>query len=344
MNIWHIILTILMISVLALLHELGHFIAARTFGVTVNEFAIGMGPKIISHKSKTTDIVCSLRLFPIGGFVSMAGEDDYSDDENAFHRKPVWQRMIITVAGSFMNILTGIILMAVIVSTSSSLAGTTIVKFHEDTALSHQSGLMTGDEIIRVDGACVHVAEELSYEIMHNAIEPIDIVVRRNGEIVTVEDVTFPTTTIEGVLFGLPDFYVEADSKNFVGIVKHTFYRSISTVKMIWESLVDLITGRYGIGAVSGPVGVATAVSDAAKSGINSVVNLVVIIAMNLGVFNLLPLPALDGGRLLFQVIELVRRKPLKPEFEGYVHFVGIVILMALMVAITFKDIIKIFA
>ncbi|MBQ2766285.1 MAG: site-2 protease family protein, partial [Clostridia bacterium] len=206
-----------------------------------------------------------------------------------------------------------------------------------------QSGLMLGDEIIRVDGARVHVAEELSYEIMHNAIEPIDIVVRRNGEVVTVEDVTFPTTVIEGVLFGLPDFYVEADAKNLGGVVKHTFFRSISTVKMIWESLVDLITGRYGIGAVSGPVGVATAVSDAAKSGINSVINLVVIIAMNLGVFNLLPLPALDGGRLLFQIIELVRRKPLKPEFEGYVHFVGIVILMALMIAVTFKDIIKIF-
>ncbi len=342
MNIWHIILTILMISVLALLHEFGHFIAARKFGVTVNEFAIGMGPKILSKKSKKTDIVYSLRLFPIGGFVSMAGEDGYSQDENAFHRKPVWQRMIITVAGSFMNILTGFIVMAIVVTSEPGFGGTTVSGFRPD-ATSNGYGLMLGDEIVKVDGTRVHVADELSYEILHSAIKPIDIVVRRDGELVTLKDVVFANVEFEGTTFGRPDFTVEPEAKNFTNVVKQTFFRSISTVKMIWESLIDLITGRYGLGAVSGPVGVAEVVSDAAKQGVSSFLNIAVMLAMNLGVFNLLPLPALDGGRFLFQIVELIRRKPLNPEIEGYVHFAGIVLLMLLMVAVTFKDIFKLF-
>ena len=342
MNIWHIILTVLMISVLALLHELGHFIAARKFGVTVNEFAVGMGPKIFSKKSQKTGIVYSVRAFPIGGFVSMAGEDGFSQDENAFHRKPVWQRMIITVAGSLMNILTGFVIMAIVVTATPELGGTT-VEFFRDYATSDESGLMVGDEIIKVDGTRVHVADDLSYEIMHSAIEPIDIVVRRDGELVTLKDVTFPIIEYEGTVFGRPDFKVELEAKSFVTVVKHTFFSSISNVKMVWESLIDLVTGRYGIGAVSGPVGVAEAVSNAASMGILSFLNLTVMIAMNLGVFNLLPLPALDGGRFLFQIVELIRRKPVSPDVEGYVHFAGIVLLMLLMVVITFKDIIKLF-
>ncbi len=342
MNIWHIILTVLMISVLALLHELGHFIAARKFGVTVNEFAIGMGPKILSKKSKKTDIVYSLRLFPIGGFVSMAGEDGYSQDENAFHRKPVWQRMIITVAGSFMNILTGFIVMAIVVTCEPGFGGTTVSGFAAD-AVSREYGLMIGDEIVRVDGTRVHVADELSYEILHSAIKPIDLVVRRNGELITLKEVAFSNIEFEGTTFGRPDFTVEPEAKNFANVVKQTFFRSISTVKMIWESLIDLITGRYGLGAVSGPVGVAEVVSDAAKQGVSSFLNIAVMLAMNLGVFNLLPLPALDGGRFLFQIVEFIRRKPLNPDIEGYVHFAGIVLLMLLMVAVTFKDIFKLF-
>ena len=343
MNFLYILLTLFVISVLALLHELGHYLTARTFGVGIKEFAVGMGPKVISRASKKTGIVYSLRLFPIGGFVSMVGEDEDSDADNALNKKPVWQRMIITVAGSLMNIITGVVLMAVVVSMSPGLGGTTVAKFDEG-ATSVSSGLSLGDEIVRVDGTRVHVAAELSYEIMHSGDKPIDLVVRRDGELVTLEDVVFSTVTAEGVVFGMPDFFVAREDKNVGNIIKHSFYRSISTVKMIWESLIDLITGRYGFEAVSGPVGVAGAVSDAAKSGLSDFLYLVVVIAMNLGVFNLLPFPALDGGRLFFQLIELIRRKPIKPEFEGYVHFAGIVLLLLLMVVVTLKDIIKLFA
>ncbi len=343
MNFLYILLTLVTISALALVHELGHFICARTFGVGVNEFAVGMGPKILSRRSKKTGIVYSLRLFPIGGFVSMVGEDEASDADNALNKKPVWQRMIITVAGSLMNILTGIILMAVVVTMTPRLGSTTIAQFDEG-ATSPAYGLEIGDEVVRVDGVRVHVAAELSYEVMHSATEPVDIVVRRGGELITLKDVEFPTITSEGVTFGMPDFFVLGEEKTVASVIKHSFWRSVSTVKMIWESLFDLITGRYGFEAVSGPVGVAGAVTDAAKSGLADFLYLVVVIAMNLGVFNLLPLPALDGGRLLFQTIELVRRKPIKPEVEGYVHFAGIILLLLLMVVITFKDIVNLFA
>ena len=141
----------------------------------------------------------------------------------------------------------------------------------------------------------------------------------------------------------MTDFIVLAEEKTFANVIEQSFYRSISTVKMIWQSLIDLITGRYGLEQMSGPVGITAVVSEVAKSSFTDYLYLVVVITINLGIFNLLPLPALDGGRLIFQIIELIRRRPVKPEFEGYVHFIGIVLLMLLMVVITFKDVMNLF-
>lgn len=302
-----------------------------------------MGPKLISKRSKKSGILYSVRAFPIGGFVSMAGEDEESDDVNSLNRKPVWQRMVITVAGAAMNLIIGFILMTVVVITSTSIGGTTILRFAEDNALSEQSGLMIGDEIVKVGDTRVHIASELAYEIMRNGVEPLDITVRRDGELVEIKDVQFPTIIEQGIQFGMTDFIVLAEEKTFGNVIEQSFYRSISTVKMIWQSLIDLITGRYGLEQMSGPVGVTAVVSEAAKSSFTDYLYLVVVITINLGIFNLLPLPALDGGRLIFQIIELIRRRPVKPEFEGYVHFIGIVLLMLLMVVITFKDVMNLF-
>ena len=271
----------------------------------------------------------------------MAGEDEDSEDENALNKKPVWQRMAITAAGAVMNLLIGFILMLIVVLCTQNIGGTTVLRFTEDNAMSEQSGLQIGDEVVKVDGARVHIASELAYEIMRNGTEPIDLTVRRNGETLVLTDVRFPTIVSDGIEFGMTDFYVLAEVKTVGTVLEQTFFRSISTVKMIWQSLIDLITGRYGLEQMSGPVGVTSAVSEAAKSGFTDYLYLVVVITMNLGIFNLLPLPALDGGRLLFQIVELVRRKPINPELEGYVHFVGIVLLMILMVVITFEDVIK---
>lgn len=342
-NILTIILALLIFSVLIFIHELGHFIAARKFGVTVDEFAIGMGPKLISRVSKKSGIRYSLRALPIGGFVSMPGENGASDDLNALCNKPVFQRMAVVFAGAFMNFLLGILVMTVIVVSSPALGSTTIHGF-ADSASSEATGLMIGDTIVKVGDERVHVANDLVYEIMRNGINPIDITVKRAGKTVVVSDVHFPTYSESGVLYAATDFYVFPEEKTVTTVIKHSFYRSISTVKMIWESLIDLITGRYGIDAVSGPVGVTEAISETAQSGgLSGVLYLIVVITMNLGIFNLLPLPALDGGRLMFLIVEAVRKRPIDPELEAKIHAAGIIVLMLLMAFVTYKDISKLF-
>ena len=275
----------------------------------------------------------------------MVGEDEESDDENAFNKKPVWQRIIITAAGAAMNIVIGIIVMSILVATQPVLPSNVIGAFVESTDgtpnYAESAGFKIGDRIVAVERTPVHIANETVYEIMRRGIEPLDVTVIRDGEKVTLQDVIFPTIVDNGVRYGTVDFKVNPEQKTPATVLKHAFYRSASTIKMIWQSLYDLIRGRYGFESVSGPVGVTKALGDAAKSGFADLVYLTVVISMNLGVMNLLPLPALDGGRLLFQLIELIRRKPIKPEIEGYVHFAGLVALMILMVVVAVKDIIS---
>ena len=342
MNFWYILLALLVFGIMIFVHELGHYTMARIFHVTIREFALGMGPKILTRTSKKTGIAYSLRLFPIGGFVSMVGEDEASDDEGALNKKPVWQRMLITVAGAVMNLLLGFLIMCVLVCTSRYLSGTTVAQFTEG-AVSSQTGLEVGDEILKIGGRNVHIADDLGYAIMHDAVEPVDVTVKRNGQTVVLPDVQFPTVIESGHAFGSPDFQVYGEEKNIGSVLYHSFYKSANTVTMIWESLIDLVTGRYGVEDLSGPVGVTGAISTAAKSGMPSLANMFVFISINLGIFNLLPLPARDGGRLVFQLIELIARRPVNPVIEGYIHFAGIVLLMLLMVVVTFKDILRLF-
>jgi len=345
-NLWTVILALLIFGFLIFIHEFGHYLAARRFGVTIHEFAIGMGPKLFTKVSKKTNIAYSLRLFPIGGFVSMEGEDTESDDENAFHKKAVWKRIIITSAGALMNLVIGILVMVILVASQESLRSNKITRLptgDNGVNYAYEGGLRVGDEFYAVEGTRVHIANETFYEIMRKGIEPLDITVIRNGEKVTLEDVVFPTFEEQGTTFGTIDFQVGYEEKSFGNVIKHGFFRSTSTIKMIWESLVDLVRGRYGMESISGPIGVTQALGEAAKQGFSDLVYLAVVISMNLGVMNLLPLPALDGGRLLFQFIELICRKPVKREIEGYIHFAGLVLLMILMVVIAVKDVIGLF-
>lgn len=324
------------------LHEFGHYLFARIFHVDIKEFSIGMGPQIFSRISPKTNIKYSLRILPIGGYVSMTGEDEESDNENALCNKPVWQRIIITSAGAIFNILSGVILAFIVIISSGALGSCTVAEF-DDNAVSSQYGLAVGDSIVAVGNDKTPIWRNVVYEIGHNGGKPVDITVIRNGEKVVIPDVQFGTETEEGVTFGMVDFYVKREAFIFPNVIKHTFHTSVLTVKMIWESLIDLITGRYGMEAVSGPVGVTTALGDAAKQGIGNLLYLCSVIAMNLGVFNLLPIPALDGGRLFFQLIELIRGKPINPKYEGMVHFAGIVLLLTFTLFITLKDIIGLF-
>jgi len=303
-----------------------------------------MGPRILSRISPKTNIRYSLRLLPIGGFVNMVGEDEEADpnDTGALNKKPVWQRIIINVSGAVMNLALGVLVMAVVVITSENLGSTTIYMFEEDS-ISFSTGLMVDDKIVKINKASTHIANDLIYEIMRKGVEPVDVTVVRNGEKIVLRSVEFSTIVSQGIEYGSVDFYVYGVQKTPLNIIKHAYFQSVSSMKMIWESIYDVVTGKYGIKQMSGPVGVTTAIGEAASTGRTNLLYLCSIISLNLGIFNLLPLPALDGGRIVFQVIEIIRGKPIKPEYEGYVHFVGIVLLMVLMVVVTYQDILKLF-
>lgn len=343
----NIIIALLILGIVIAFHEFGHFIIAKSRGITVREFSIGMGPKLLSWKSKKNDTAYSLRALPIGGFVSMAGEDEESEDEGSLRKKPVWQRIIVTAAGSVFNLAFGIIVMLMIVSFSSQIGSTTVKGFPEGATsvqTETKEGLLPNDEIIAINGKKVHVFYDLSYKISRYGVNPVDITVIRNGATVELHDVVFPTFTEQGVVFAQRDFGVHLAKKTPVTVLKTAFFQSVYTVRMVYDSLYDLVVGRLGIEQMSGPVGITTVITDAAESAVKTkdasyLFMLFVVLAMNLGCMNLLPIPALDGGRLVFLVIEGIIRKPVNPKIEGYVHFVGMILLLFLMLVITFKDV-----
>lgn len=459
MNFWYILLALFIFGALIFIHELGHFIVARLCGVKVLEFAIGMGPKILSWKSKKSGTVYSIRLLPIGGFVSMLGENGMevvqggqpkaeeenaeavsedsffvtSDEESekaedviqlteeeakhAYCNQSVWKRILISLAGPAMNVILGFVLMFVMVVASGhdSLATNQVGGFYveytaEDSengfqkgdnlysingervysyqhledkvkegladgleivvlrwnqdgtdveyvtlnvslteddlnsftaSLSENSGLRINDTILKVNSVSVHTYNELAYEIMNQGYQPLTLTVLRDGEKKVLTDVIVPSEESEGVVLGNVDFIPYRElSFDFPTILKHTWFRSVSTVKMVFDSLGGLFSGRYGVEAVSGPVGITKTISDAAQMGMLNVLYLVTVISINLGVMNLLPFPALDGGHLLIYIIEAIRRKPMKKELEGVINFIGLIILLSLAVIIMIKDII----
>ena len=337
----YIFIALLVFGLLIFIHELGHFLAARACGVGVNEFAIGMGPKLFSWKSKKYDTVYRLRLLPIGGFVSMVGEEDESSEENAFCNKSIFKRVCIVLAGPLMNILLGFLLMLVLVVGQKTLLSTTVHSF-SDNALSSEK-LAVNDEIVKIGNTRVYTFQDVIYEIMNQGNEPVDITVKRDGQKIVLEDVNFPVITEQGVEFGEYDFFPYAEKGTAANYLKHAFSRSVSTVKMIIDSIKDLIGGRYGMQAVSGPVGVTEVIVDAAQTGFYTLLYVVIVISINLGVFNLVPFPVLDGGRLLFLCIEGVRGKPLNKEIEGRINFAAMLILFAFMAFVIVKDVFGLF-
>ncbi len=347
--VFYLLLTVLLMGVLIFVHELGHYLTARLCGVTIHEFAIGMGKRLGGFTSKKTGIKYSFRLFPIGGYVAMAGEDEEVDDPNAFNKKNVWQRMLILVAGAGMNVIAGFLAMLVLTAgmtvSGYKLPSTTIAEFAAG-APSYISGLEAEDRIISIDGVKVHTGYDLSYEIMFNAYKPVDVVVERNGQKLLIPDVRFPTGEEEGILLGGMDFNVYAAESTVGNVLKTTFYRSTSSIKMVFDSLGGLITGRFSVSSLSGPIGVTSAVADVASQPMPvwNILYLFALIAMNLGVMNLLPIPALDGGRLFFRIVEVLRfGKPVSPSVEARIHGAGMMLLFAFMILIAFKDVFALF-
>lgn len=336
-------MAILFFGLIIGIHELGHFLSAKLFKVKVNEFALGMGPAIFKKQKGETKY--ALRLFPIGGFVSMEGEDEDSDDERAFCNKKWWQKFIIVAAGAIMNLILGLIFVAVLTCMDDLIGTTQIHSFYEN-ATSVQYGLQQGDTIKEINGTNIYSSRDISYALQRDEDGIYDFTVMRDGEKVELKDVHFETKPAENghniIVF---DFIIVGVEKNFLNVVTTSFRDTVSIARLVWLTLFDLITGHYGINDLSGPVGTVSIIAQttteavASGTGFDTIIYIMALISINVGVFNLLPVPALDGGRLFFILIEAIRKKPVPAKYEGIIHVVGLALLMLLMVVITFNDI-----
>lgn len=333
-----IVIAILLFGFMIFFHELGHFATAKWAGVKVNEFSIGMGPKIISKTVGETDY--SLRLLPIGGFVAMEGEDEESDDERSFMSRPVWKRIIITSAGAIMNLILGFAVIFALTCGQTLFGTTTVAAFAEGASSSEY--LMVDDKILAVNGENSGCDYDIVYSLMRDTDGIVTMDVLRNGEKVHLDKVVFDTQDINGTKSIILDFSIYGEELGFLGKIGYSFRWTWSLIKLVWNSLGDIISGEFGISQLSGPIGVTETISNAVQStNYKSILLILAMITVNLGVFNLLPLPALDGGRIFFMVIELFRGKPIDQKVEGIIHAVGMGLLMILMIFVAYNDIVR---
>ncbi len=340
-KVWPILVAILFFGLIIFFHELGHFTFAKIFKVKVHEFAMGMGPAIL--KFKKGDTKYALRLLPIGGFVSMEGEDEESDSEGALCNKPAWQRFIIVAAGGVVNLIMGVIIVAIMLSQTELIGLPEIHSFHENS-VSSQHGLQVKDEIKKINGKNVYSEYDLSFLMSRDKDGVIDFVVERDGKKINLDGVKFQTYDNNGKLTIIYDFIIRGVEPTFLNVAKNAVLESVSIGRIVWISLLDLVTGQYGLSDLSGPIGTVTYIADAAETAkqetdYSYLLTMLAMITINIGLFNLLPLPALDGGRLFFILIEMIFRKPVPRKYEGWVHAIGLVLLLILMAVISFSDI-----
>ena len=410
-----ILIAILFFGVIILIHEFGHFIFAKLFGVKVNEFAIGMGPTILKKQGKETKY--ALRLLPIGGFVSMEGEEEESEDGRAFCNQKTWKRMIIIAAGATFNIILGIIICFFLVGSEDLVGTNQILQFHETAVSNQDGGLMAGDKIIKIDGKRVFSDYDISFLMQRNGSGTYSFVVERNGEKIELPQVHFGRRTggnfsysedctisslsskIKG--FGLKDgdkilkvngedvangeeliayigkdedytysftverqgeildfedvklavvtvfdFVILGEDKTVANVSKTAFGYTLSMGRMVYLSLFDLLRGQYGMNDLAGPIGTISVITDIAQESIatfdwSQMFMIMAMITINIGLFNLLPVPALDGGHLFFMFFELIFRKKIPQKYESYIHAAGLVILLGFMALISASDIWK---
>lgn len=357
----YILIAVLMFGLLVALHELGHFVAAKLCGVKVNEFAIGMGPQILHRKKGETEY--SLRLLPIGGFCAMEGEEEgASADPRAFPNRPWWQRLIILLAGVFMNFLTGLAIIFCLFAGAKSFATTEITQVLPD-AQAAQS-LQAGDRILSVDGHAVYLRPDISLFLSRVSGEDVDLTVEREGRKL---ELTVPLTTYtdeetktQGKMLGIT---LNGWEDATLGVkLRNTWYQALDYARLVWVSLGDLVQGKVKLRDMSGVVEITHMMAQAGEQGaqeaienqqspligaLRNILDLVAFIAVNLAVMNLLPIPALDGGQIFFMAINgiliALRGKPLDPKYQGWVTAAGFACLMALMLAVTVSDVFKLF-
>lgn len=348
-----IVIALLIFGLIVTVHEFGHFICAKLSGIKVLEFSVGMGPKIVQKQKGET--MYSLRLLPVGGYCAMEGEDSSGDDPRSFRNAKLWKRIVVLAAGAGMNFILGFISIVVMVCMMTDIPTTQISGFagmvNDDGSKvyysdSYKTGLRHDDIIVKVDKTPIFSVLDLNFMLMLDPADTDhDLVVKRDGKKIKLDNVNFHNSqTGDKMDFGL--VYLD---KNIGNVVRYSGQTFASMSHVVGLSLKYLFTGKVSKDEVSGPVGVVTTINETtqqAESTGDAIFNLfymLSLITINVGIFNLLPIPGLDGGRLLFCFIELIRRKPIKPEHEGYVHLAGMILLFGIMIFATFNDIMRLF-
>lgn len=342
-----ILIALLAIGVIIIFHELGHYLAAKAAGVRVEEFAVGMGPKIFGIKHGETDY--SLRAIPLGGYVKMAGMDpEEKCDGRGFNNKTVLQRMVVIFAGSFMNFFLAVILFIMLFSfigesvpVHSNIVGQVI-----EGQRAEQAGLQTGDQLIAIDGKPVNNWTEMTQIIQRNPENSLIFTVQRDENILQIEiaPAENPQTGLGmlGIMSTGEPLYVYTYTYPIGEAVKLGIERSIEFLVLILGILVQMVTGQTAV-ELAGPVGIVQFTGEASQQGFGVLVQWIAILSIQLGIINLLPIPALDGSRLVFLGIEGVRGKPINPEKENLVHLVGFAALIVLIIFVTYNDILRLF-
>jgi regulator of sigma E protease len=366
-----ILLAILIFGLVIVFHEFGHFITAKLSGVQVNEFSIGMGPALCKKIFRGTQY--SIRALPVGGYVAMEGEDspesegarpaakpgdpaEDADEEpeedlnpvpleqrtgKPFNEVKLWKRFVIIAAGAIMNFILGYLVLLGIVGCDTSVITLKIYGF-EDGAKCAATGLQAEDRILAINGRTCYVPEDISYELSRTKNYSADFTVLRNGEKVELSDVQFDTYTDKnGQTYMPPQIIVYSLKKTPGNVMKQAWNYERYYARIIFSTLIDLAKGRESINNLSGPVGIVAAIGQAASVDWKTLLNLLVLITVNLGIFNLLPFPALDGGKLVFLAIEGVTRRPVPAKVQEYVNLVGFILLFSLMLFATYNDIVR---
>ena len=349
-----ILFAVFLFSILIFVHELGHFWAAKLSRVQVNEFSLFMGPAI--WKKQVGETLYAIRTIPIGGYCAMEGEDGGSDNPRSFDKAAWWKRLIILVAGATMNFITGVVLMVIVYLPAQAVVEPVIDSFESYSTIVGENGLQPGDRIMELDGEKIYVQSDFSLVLSLNPGDVHDLVVERNGTKVVLNDFLMEKHKVtdesgaERMMYGMNFSIRELD---FGGKLRYAWAQSLDTVRMVRLSLQMLLSGQAGISDMSGPVGIVQMMSEtaeASETSLDALLNLLyfgAFIAINLAVMNLLPVPALDGGRvvglLITTGVEALTHKKIDPKYEGWLHGAGMIALLGLMAVIMFKDIIYLF-
>ena len=348
----YILAAILVFGVLIAVHELGHFMAAKACGVRVNEFSIGMGPALWKKQKGETQY--SLRLFPVGGFCAMEGEEEDSDDPTALNNQGFWAKLLIFAAGAAMNFIAGLLIILVLYADAQAFYMPVVAGFADGCPLESADGLQEGDRLLRIDGEKVYVYSDISLLMGLNKTGAFDLQIERNGEVITLRDFTMERredTDQNGKAYTGYGLYFGAEEATLGRKLSYSWNNAMDFARLVRLSLQMLVTGQAGVKDLSGPVGIVSTMTQVGeqaattRAAVENIAYLAALIAVNLAVMNLLPLPALDGGKIFFLVINAVSmqlfKKQIPAKYENYIHFAGLILLLALMAVITFSDVWK---